>query len=385
MRFAANVAIMVFATLVVAAVAYGGMASQLRRTVPIAQAMLRPEPSHRPAPTPEAPVSPSPSGRQVVWDADIVDESAAWLLLSDCSSDSASSCHYSVERTDNAGAKWSTPVLVGPLFASADEDAPRTIRFLDRHNGFVYGHRSAFVTHDGGRSWADSGFGGGEVVNIALFENTVWAVTRPCAKGVACAYEVRSSQDAGRTWSLAHQLPAGFSPDSLVAFGTGAILSTVPPGGIMLTADHGVTWQEIESPCTASQFRGNATTADGVEIWALCQGSPDAFGAINDASIFVSSDARRTWSRRGVPGILPEWLVCARAKSALVDGKGPIMLTNDSGLTWSAVTPGGGPFAFARFLSAERGWAMDSAREAWLTLDGGASWFEVATLPSTQP
>ena len=34
MRFAANVAIMVFATLAVAAVAYGGMASQLRRTVP---------------------------------------------------------------------------------------------------------------------------------------------------------------------------------------------------------------------------------------------------------------------------------------------------------------------------------------------------------------
>jgi photosystem II stability/assembly factor-like uncharacterized protein len=384
-RLATSVVITVLATLVVGAIGYGAVAHQLHRTAAVQQPTPSPEPSLKPLPTPVPPASPPAPGRLFVWDADFVDQLGAWLLLSDCNPLAAPSCRYSVEWTENAGATWTEPVLVGPVFASTDGDAPRMIRFLDRANGFVYGHTSVYVTHNGGRTWADAGFQGAEVVGISGFENTVWGVTRPCAKGVTCPYVVRSSQDAGRTWSAAHQLPASFSPDSVVAFGSGAILSTIPPGNIELTADHGATWQELKSPCPENRFRGAATTADGVEVWVLCQGYPDAFGAINDASIAVSEDAGKTWSPRGVAGILPAWLESPQPKVALVAGKGPIVRTSDSGATWADVSPGGGPFAFARFMSPDRGWAMETSRNAWFTSDGGQTWLEVATLPNTRP
>jgi photosystem II stability/assembly factor-like uncharacterized protein len=320
-----------------------------------------------------------------VLDADLVDQHAGWLLLSDCDASAAPTCHYSVERTDDGGVTWSEPALVGPPFASADGDAPRLIRFVNRADGFVYGHTSVFVTHDEGRTWTDAGLNGVEVAGMTTFENTVWLATRPCGKGVACAYEVRSSHDAGRSWTSAHPLPAGFSPDGVAAFGSGAILSSVPPGDIELSVDGGLTWRSVKSPCRPDRYRGDATTTDGATIWVLCQGYPAASGAIDDAAIFVSRDDGRTWFQRVVPGVVPSWLVVPGPEIALVDGSGPMVRTTNAGATWSGVPAGSGPFAFARFSSPYFGWAMDTARTAWLTDNGGGNWLEVTTLPSTQP
>ena len=382
MRLSVNVTITVLGTLLIAAIGYGGMAAaQSRRT-----AAAEPVPPATPGPL-AAPLPThvyEPVVQHVVWDADVVDQATAWLLLSDCESATPATCHYSVKRTTDGGGTWSPAVLVGPLFSSGDGDAPRTIRFLDRINGFVYGHSVAFETHDAGGTWADAGFKG-EIVGIAPFESTVWAVTRPCAKGVTCPYEVRSSHDGGATWSQPHQLPVGFAPETVVAFGSGAILSGPPPEVVVLTADGGVTWHELKSPCGADDFRGRATSADGIEIWVLCQQLAASTGAINDATIFVSTNAGQTWTRRGVPGSLPAWIVSPKVNVAVADGEGSMVLSTDSGATWSRVSAGDARFEFARFLSPELGWAMDANREVWITADSGTSWLNAMSLPNTQP
>jgi photosystem II stability/assembly factor-like uncharacterized protein len=387
MRLATNITITVLGTLLIAAIGYGGVARAQNRTGPTEQASPAPTPVAKPIPSPIALPSPTPTDRLFVWDADMVDPIAGWLLLTDCNAASPTPCHYSVERTANGGSSWSDPVTVGPEYSPQNGDAPRTIRFLDRDNGFVYGHTSAYVTHDGGFSWTDAGLPG-EIVAIAPFGNVVWALTRPCAKGVLCAYEIRSSLDAGKTWSAPHQIAPPMSPDALVAFGTGVIVSTPPPGNLEWTADEGVTWHDVKSPCAADQFRGDATTADGVEIWVLCQAYPDAFGVSEEATILVSGDGGKSWTTRPVPGIVPRWLVSPEPKTALVSGKGPMVLTSDSGATWKGVAMNGldgGPFSAPRFWSGLRGWAMDSTRNAWLTGNGGLNWVPIGPVPSTRP
>ena len=383
-RFAVEVSIVALATLVIGAVGYGGMeAARINRTAeihPVPPESLSPSPKPPPMPLPSL----APRSPYMVLDGDVVDQTAAWILLSDCNSYSPTACRYSVARSLNGGVTWSPAVRVGPLFSPTDGDAPRTIRFLDRNNGFVYGHVVAFVTHDGGLTWADAGLKG-EVVGIAPFDSSVWAVTRPCAKGVSCPYEVQSSRDGGVTWLPSYPLPAEFAAESVVAFESGVILSALPPVAIEMTADQGASWHEIKSPCGADQVRERPSTADGVEIWVLCAGHWGSSGAVNDASIFVSGDAGRTWSQRSVPGITPVWLVSPKPRTALVAGAGPMMLTTDSGLSWSRANAGDGPYALARFFTPDLGWAMDSERSAWFTDDGGSDWGRVATLPSTEP
>ena len=382
-RFAVEVAIVVFTTLLIAGVGYGGMAAA--RTYRTAEIHPNPPATPQPSPLPVPTHIYETGAQHIVWDADLVDDTSGWLLLSDCNSSLPSSCHYSIERTVDGGVTWSPAVLLGPVFSSGDGDAPRNIRFLDRLNGFVYGHNVAFVTHDGGRSWTDAGLKG-EIIGIAPFESTVWAVTRPCAPGATCPYEVRSTRDGGATWSQPHQLPADFAPESLVAFRSGVILSALPPVAVEITVDGGATWRELRSPCAVDDFRGHATTADGTEIWVVCQQMSATSGSLSDSRVFKSADAGQTWSRIEVPGLLVQWLASPGPGVALADdGTGPMVITTDSGLTWSRADVGDTPISLARFLTQKQGWAMDANREVWWTHDGGTSWSSSLTLPSAQP
>jgi photosystem II stability/assembly factor-like uncharacterized protein len=393
--FSVNVAITVLATLAIGSIAYAGTVRALH---PVAVALPAASPSpNRVAVTPSpdqqppipTPAPPPGTPLLALQDLDLTDFSSGWILLSNCSSGSGGTCQYSVAGTTDAGATWTKPAPVGPAFDHTDGDAPRTVRFLNQQDGFVYGHSGAYVTHDGGRTWAGAGLPATFVYSVAVGGQTVWAVTSPCVKGVACQLEIRRSTDGGRSWLAPHALPVGFSPEELVPFASGVMMSSVPLGDIQITSDGGITWRPIKSQCTSNPFRGTVATSDGVELWQLCTGYPDPTTNASDKTLFVSEDGGRSWKQRatsGNGGALQQsgfapWFVSNRARVAFMSGAPTPLVTHDAGSTWTPVGLDGTGLWLIRFVGSRDGWALEGTRDIWVTTDGGETWSQAGGLP----
>jgi len=378
-----GMAITVLGTLVIAAVAYGGTSGRLHPAAalvsPSSSAAAPKPPGMSVVPTP--PIT-APTGL-VVIDQDLLDASTGWMLVSDCPLRANPTCHNAVVGTSDWGQIVTSPAQVGPDVFVTDGGAPRTIRFLNRQDGFVYGQAAAYVTHDGGRTWQGLGVPATFVASLTMAGTTVWAATYPCPKGTPCPYEVRSSVDGGRTWSAPQKLPLGFSPENAAAFGSGVLLSSPTTADMEITTDHGSTWRQIKLPCPPYSFRSTTTTADGVELWSLCEPSPDSSGQVTSESLFVSQDSGKTWSQRNLGHVLPGWLVATRKHVALTSSNDATLITHDSGATWSAISVEGVEFAAARFKDSGWAWAIDIRRNLWGSADGGDHWSPIGTLPAT--
>ncbi|TMC82131.1 MAG: hypothetical protein E6J06_11610 [Chloroflexi bacterium] len=378
-----GMAITVLGTLVIAAVAYGGTSGRLHPAAalvsPSSSAAAPKPPGMSVVPTP--PIT-APTGL-VVIDQDLLDASTGWMLVSDCPLRANPTCHNAVVGTSDGGQIVTSPAQVGPDVFVTDGGAPRTIRFLNRQDGFVYGQAAAYVTHDGGRTWQGLGVPATFVASLTMAGTTVWAATYPCPKGTPCPYEVRSSVDGGRTWSAPQKLPLGFSPENAAAFGSGVLLSSPTTADMEITTDHGSTWRQIKLPCPPYSFRSTTTTADGVELWSLCEPSPDSSGQVTSESLFVSQDSGKTWSQRNLGHVLPGWLVATRKHVALTSSNDATLITHDSGATWSAISVEGVEFAAARFKDSGWAWAIDIRRNLWGSADGGDHWSPIGTLPAT--
>src|SRR5258708_10488880 len=205
--FAANVAITVLATLAIGSVAYAGMVRALH-PIAVAFPAASPSPTHlpsisplpaTPAPNP-IPAPPPSSSLLALVDLDITDFSTGWLLLSTCTSVTSGSCEYSVAGTLDGGATWTAPGQVGPAFDRSDGGGPTTVRFVNHHDGFVYGSSGAYVTHDGGATWSGAGLPGKFIGGLAAGGQTAWAGSSPRGTGVGCPLEIRRSTDGGASW-----------------------------------------------------------------------------------------------------------------------------------------------------------------------------------------
>jgi photosystem II stability/assembly factor-like uncharacterized protein len=359
--------------------------------LPVAESSPSPPPSQSPAPsagpTPAAtPYATSrPPANIFIWDADLVDALAGWILIAPaCSLPDATACQYQVARTVDGGMTWSHPVAVGPVYSATDGDAPRFVRFLNRSDGFVYGHSDAFVTHDGGLHWSGAGLPAGEVVAIAGRGIGAWAVTRDCAKGVVCPYTVRASADGGRTWT-AHQLPNDISPLDAIPFGDSGLLASTF-SDIAVTADGGTTWQRVRSACGVTEtFRNFVATVDGNELWQLCEGL--VAGVPSDHTLYVSENQGASWSlvkpspaRLPANGTLETLISTARGTALITSDSDPIFVTRDLGVTWTQVAP---PttvrsealaFPSVRLDGNGNGWARDFNQIVWTSHDNGMTW-----------
>jgi photosystem II stability/assembly factor-like uncharacterized protein len=389
--FGVNVAITVLATLAIGIGAYSVMVRSLHPTG-AAWPTVSATPTSAPppgSPTPLQPLPAPPQGtpRLAPIALSLVDPSAGWALLTSCTAPTNVACHYSVTATLDGGKTWGNPVRVGPTYLSVDGGGPRHVRFLNRLDGFVFGLSSAYATHDGGKSWNNAGLPAIFTYDIAIGGKTVWAVTSPCAKGVLCQLEVRASLDGGRTWQAPHSLPAGFSPEALVPFDSGVVMTKVPTGEMELTIDGGASWRAIQTQCDANPFRGYVATFDGKELWELCMGYPDTASNTADKALFVSEDGGRSWTARATsqpgswlqPAGWPVWLVSSRAGVAFITGTPTALVTHDAGSTWTPVNIQLSEIHFSGPIS---GSGLDGARNIWVTVDGGEHWSQAGALPT---
>lgn len=374
LHFAAGIAAVVLAALVVGTFAYirAGGGPHV-----VGPAKVSPVPSN-------APKTPAASADVVFLDAAPLDASTGWVLLSNCFQPLTGPCHYSVIHTSDGGRTWSKSVQVGPSSDGSDAGVPRKLTFINPNDGFEYGSTSAFATHDGGRTWKAVGLQPYSFASIKGRGTTAWVISYPCAKGNLCPYEVRLSVDAGRTWSAPHPLPAGFSPEDVVAIGdTGLLVASVPAGDIELTLDRGTTWTSVATRCPVNTLRSVVTTYDGNELWVLCQGDQQS----GFTKLVVSIDGGKSWTvRTNLPGSenkapiynSPDYstmLVSTSPGTALMaSNQTTISITHDGGKTWTPVGEGGLLFQSMSFANATDGWAVDNSTTIWTTIDGGDHW-----------
>lgn len=404
-QWAAGIAAAVIAILLVVTFAYVRAASW-RQTLDHPVPAASPTPTAKQGPPLVGPTGANPPGL-FSWDIDLLDGATAWKLLTNCNAATTAPCNYFVAATLDGGKTWSEPVPVAPSFDPHQGDAPRTIRFVNSDDGFVYGGGGAFVTHNGGKTWAKLDLNAVFFNAIAGRGKTVWAFTYPCPKGTLCPYDARLSADGGRTWSAPRAFPMGFSPFSVSLFGTSGLFVSDIPGQMVIIPDGGKTGQSINSQCRETNYRAWVTTSDGNELWELCMGSPrlavvpespppskptsmPGSEATADKLLFVSQDGGLTWTRKGVAqtgGPLP---LVGTAVSLVSTGTHQLLfgtnmtsalLTTDAASHWTIVqtSPSSG-VVWLRFINPQLGFAMDSQGAIWSTTDGGASWTQLRRL-----
>ena len=380
LQLAAGIAGVVIAAMVIATFAYVRAGIGVPRHGP-------PIAAGSPAPTIRPPSIPPGI---TIWDADLVDLSTGWVLVSDCSAPLPGPCHYWVAATQDSGGTWSKPVQVGGGFDRTDGDAPRTVHFLNRSDGFVYGGATAFATHDGGRTWARLTIPSVFVEFITGRGSVAWAATYPCGKGTSCPYEMRSSVDGGRGWSTPYEVPATLPPIAGVSFGaSGLLVATFTD--LLITLDGGATWGVIRAACTATAYQEQVATSDGRELWLLCT-DPTKVGSAR-AKLYLSEDAGATWKPVAIaqPGELKpgtngvDGTVSLSAGSLLFNpGVVGVVVSHDGGKTWAKAGPDI-RFATIRFCSATDGWAVDGQHYIWATTDGGDHWTRTAGIQIQSP
>jgi photosystem II stability/assembly factor-like uncharacterized protein len=126
-------------------------------------------------------------------------------------------------------------------------------------------------------------------------------------------------------------------------------------------------------------MRSVVTTADGIELWDLCQTDVKP----GTSKLFISTDGGRSWAlRNALPPTIRQLpldfstkLLATRAGTAVMaSGLTSIAITHDGGLTWAIVGPKGYLFGSLSFASATDGWALDVSGNLWTTSDGGDHW-----------
>jgi photosystem II stability/assembly factor-like uncharacterized protein len=304
-------------------------------------------------------------------------------------------CQYGVQPIDgtyfDSSQKWppAFTAKVGPPFAQSNGDAPRFVHFLNRTDGFVYGHGAAFVTHDGGHGWSPSLLPTPYLASITGRGNMAWAVTRDCPTGTTCPFSARLSTNGGRSWSQPRALPDGFSAIDATAFGSGGLVAW-GHNDLVLTSDGGTTWTQMKGKCIgAFALHQFAATPDGRQMWQLCTPFPPDHSWMlpSKAQLYLSEDGGISWS---VPeGRLPAGSMLSMASPVagtvvIGSNRQQMVVTHNAGVTWTGaeITFAHHPNHLAnmkavRFATVKDGLAFDIYGDVWATHDGGDTWADL--------
>jgi photosystem II stability/assembly factor-like uncharacterized protein len=293
-------------------------------------------------------------------------------------------------RTSNGGVSWKT---VGSPPAAAGH-----IQFSSPRLGWAFGPK-LLVTTDGGTSWVEE-HPGGRVEDLAPAGRSVWSVIGACAGG--CAFHIRVSADAGRTWRRPQpplSIPGEHVEMARIGSVGWAVSSTAnPEGGVALvrTADGGETWAGGDDPCDQRinfgaegsgrvVFESHPAPIDERRLWLLCTDEP--VGGSSHGAVFTTVDGGGTWRPAFMGPSGNELHVAALTPGTgwETDGTTTYCLARLSvtrGIHRAPAALCGGPgWADLEFLDSRHGWAADG-RYVFRTTDGGQRWLRVLVRPA---
>ncbi|HZQ49735.1 MAG TPA: hypothetical protein VFB69_05460 [Candidatus Dormibacteraeota bacterium] len=371
-RWPAMVAAFVAVALAAGLVAIGTYERNLNRSAPVVG----------PKPSPIATSLPGNTNRLV--EIDFVDSSTGFALL--CAVPGGNgNCQYSTSSTTDAGVHWSKPVKVGPRVTQGDSG--HHIHFANRRDGVMYGNSTAYVTHDGGRTWSALKMKFLEIVSI-VGTSPMWMVMDPCDKGVVCSFQILKSTDGARTWSVASALPSWFVPAQVVAFGDGGlVVSTYGTGDMMISRDAAATWSPIAGRCRADTLANRIGTADGAEIWQMCTPMPPDPSHSTlpwGNAVEYTQDGGANWIGRALPAGTTE-IIAAFGSGRVIEATNTagLLVTQDGGKTWTQVVTNPQFFGVISlsWLPDGEAWAADVSGAIWATADYGVTWTKLPAQP----
>jgi len=302
----------------------------------------------------------------------------------------------SIVRTLDRGASWvglSVPsVALGPV-DSGSSPAVWGIRFAGPSHGFVFGN-GLWETTDGGEQWARVGSPAGSITDLEVIDGQVLALTSSCPASqsncdVSVAMLYRRALSGGPWRAVTH-----VSGARVIA--TQARVAAMLDGdSVMVTGDGGLGYATHPTPCATLNAAGEgpwgpaAVAVTGPASLAMLCGGPIAAGSA-EKRVFVSDSLGARWTEVGAPplggapmgisGATPEQLVVEA-----VSGGSWLYYSADGGVHWSTgyfAGDGGAGFSGLGFTTTTDGVAVHGPvpvmpGQLLLTGDSGATWTAV--------
>ena len=289
-------------------------------------------------------------------------------------------CRTRLVATTDSGARWS--------FLRAPDVSVTQVTFADRRNGWLYGGRGLWATHDRGARWRKLSLARGVIDSMAASAGTAYAVVTPPGGKPDELFASPAGRDA---WARVGHLTARFGILAVSGraawFGNGGGLSDRSSPYVWATTDR-ARWRKYPVRCPAPyNFNGLASiaAASPSDVFFLCLG--DAAGGQQGKAVLRSVNGGRTTHLAGTPPVsgpggviaLPPRRpgVITLASEFFLDRSG------DGGKTWTAkaADPGGASWNYLSYLSRTAGWAeYGSAPDGWLlrTTNAGVTWHQVS-------
>jgi photosystem II stability/assembly factor-like uncharacterized protein len=299
-------------------------------------------------------------------------------------------CSLEILRTSDGGVGWTS---IGHQLHVTYPDSRASYPFIDfatnGKDGWIYGSKT-FVTHNGGKTFADAGLGG-LVMDLSIEGDETWALSRPCPPSVpGCGSIIYSTPTGGGSWHPVRAAPVLPYPYLQLVRTSAKDAYLVPRAmatALYETEDGGSSWVSSRLPALCGQLQ-QLTATTGSNVWVLC-----ASAAPSDAQtkqLYRSVDAGTTWvlvatsEARAAPdiGTLPASGIVTLMTSVAPDhlwitlDDGRLLASSNGGSSWVLqVLPSSGGVEQLIFLDSRQGWAIQTPHETVSrTSDGGLHW-----------
>ena len=295
----------------------------------------------------------------------------------------------SIARTRDRGVSWrGLPAPTVPL-GEPGVTSPSVwgIRFATPEHGFVFGN-GLWVTTDGGERWSAAPYPGGSIMSLEIIDRQVLTVT------------MRRGTAGNASWALLRRPVAGGAWTQLVtqataigSIATQAQVAAILDGSsVLITGDGGQTLTRHALPCTTSAFPFPTTAAvmapSGLALLCIGQG----YTGHTDKTVYVSFNLGTTWKLAGHPASAGDGgMIAASAPGhltiATTSAASWLYYSASNGTTWqtAVIYPDGGQgWNDLGFTTTRDGVVIhghpyygDMLGQLLLTENGGLTWHAV--------
>jgi hypothetical protein len=300
----------------------------------------------------------------------------------------------SISRTLDRGVSWrGLPAPVVPLGEPYTSTGPAVwgIRFATPEHGFVFGN-GLWVTTDGGERWSAVAYPGGAVLSLEIIDHQVLAVTARHGPDGLTGWTLSRRALGGGPWTPITAL-AGNSGAGGIAAQAG-VAAVVDGSSVLVTSDGGLTVTKHATPCPAASSPFPVVTSVAAQapygLALLCTGQ--GYTGHTDKTVYVSGDLGATWKLAGHPASAGDGgMIAASAPGhltiATTSAASWLYYSADNGKTWRTVVTyldGGQGWNDLGFTTTRDGVVIhghpaygDMAGQLLLTDNGGLTWYAV--------
>jgi photosystem II stability/assembly factor-like uncharacterized protein len=300
----------------------------------------------------------------------------------------------SIVRTLDRGVSWrGFPAPVVPLSEPNASIRPAVwgIRFATPGHGFVFGN-GLWVTTDGGEHWSAAPYPGDAILSLEIIDHQVLAVTALHGPDGLTGWTLSRRALGGGPWTRITALASNSGVGGIAT--QAGVAAFVDGSSVLVTTNGGLTVTKHPTPCPAVGSPFPVVTSVAVqaphELALLCTGQ--GYTGHTDKTVYVSGDLGATWKLAGHPASAGDGgMIAASAPGhltiATTSAASWLYYSADNGRTWRTVVTyldGGQGWNDLGFTATRDGVVIhghpaygDMLGQLLLTDNGGLTWHAV--------